>query len=471
MKKLSYIKIIAALGILTNSCNTDFDNDVSDTKIIQGEADFTRYVALGNSLTSGYRDGALYLDGQNESYPLIIAKQMQLAGGANVFEQPLMPDNIGGFSDLGINGKLALKNINGSLSPVPSTATSPFSILPAKAYQNLGVPGAKSYHLTAAGYGNSSGIAGFTASPYFARFATSATTSVLEDAVAQNPTFFSLWIGNNDVLGYATSGGDGSDPITPYSTFQAAYTKLVQELTKNGAKGIVATLPSVEDAPFFTTVPSQPFVAGRLSPEQINQLNAAYSDYNAGIEQAKSLGAITAEEAAQRKIVFVEGKTNGAVIIDKDLTNLSGSGIPSLRMTSSKDLLVLSASSVLSSGGGTSTALADKYVLTEKEKQNVITATEQFNALIKQLANTYNLAFFDASAKMKELNSNSGLIFDGVKYNTKFISGGAFSLDGIHLTGRGYAIIANEFIKTINNKYKSNLPQVNTNKYSGITFP
>jgi hypothetical protein len=33
--------------------------------------------------------------------------------------------------------------------------------------------------------------------------------------MSQKPTFFSLWIGNNDVLGYATTGGDGTDPITP----------------------------------------------------------------------------------------------------------------------------------------------------------------------------------------------------------------------------------------------------------------
>jgi hypothetical protein len=38
--------------------------------------------------------------------------------------------------------------------------------------------------------------------------------------LAQAPTFFSLWIGNNDVLGYATTGGDGSS-ITPSAGPQA----------------------------------------------------------------------------------------------------------------------------------------------------------------------------------------------------------------------------------------------------------
>ena len=72
---------------------------------------------------------------------------------------------------------------------------------------------------------------------------------------------------------------------------------------------------------------------------------------------------------------------------------------------------------------------------------------------------------------MKELGRASGIQFDGVKYTAKFVTGGSFSLDGVHLTGRGYAIIANEFIKSINRTYGSTLPQVNVNSYSGVTFP
>ena len=72
---------------------------------------------------------------------------------------------------------------------------------------------------------------------------------------------------------------------------------------------------------------------------------------------------------------------------------------------------------------------------------------------------------------MLELQKASGIQYDGVKYNAKFVTGGAFSLDGVHLTGRGYAVIANEFIIAINGKYNANLPKVNPNKYSGVKFP
>jgi len=81
------------------------------------------------------------------------------------------------------------------------------------------------------------------------------------------------------------------------------------------------------------------------------------------------------------------------------------------------------------------------------------------------------LAFVDANAKMVELGKNSGIQYNGVNYSTTFVTGGSFSLDGVHLTGKGYAVIANEFIKAINAKYKSNLRQVNPNNYSGVKFP
>ena len=72
---------------------------------------------------------------------------------------------------------------------------------------------------------------------------------------------------------------------------------------------------------------------------------------------------------------------------------------------------------------------------------------------------------------MVELSSTSGIRWNNVKYTAEFVTGGTFSLDGVHLTGRGAGLIANEFIKAINAKYGSNLPLTDINKYSGVAFP
>ena len=494
---------MAVLAVLSvTSCKTDFETDVADIAVTSGEADFSKYVALGNSLTSGYRDGTVYLDGQLESYPAMIAEQMQKAGGGT-FTQPLVPDNIGGFSNIpGFKGKLTLQVVNGALTPVYSTAVSTLDRLTGT-YNNMGVPGAKSFHLVANGYGNMAGLAAGTANPYFVRFASSATTSVLEDAKAQNPTFFSLWIGNNDVLSYATSGGVGtnqtgntnprtysSNDITDPNVLAGSIRAVLEGMKSVGAtKGVIANIPNVTSIPFFTTVP---YNAVPLDEAQATALNAQL------VGRLKPV--LTALGQGDRLKTLVVGQ-NPLLIKDETLTDLSaqitavltrngvsaalasfiGTTYGQARHTTNEDLVLLSTKPVINSKVtgvseqfnklGITYPLEDKHVLTKSEVAQVQTATNAYNTQIKALAEAYGLAFVDANAKMVELSKNSGIQYNGVSYSTTFVTGGSFSLDGVHLTGKGYAVIANEFIKAINAKYKSNLRQVNPNNYSGVKFP
>ena len=502
MKKV-FISSMAVLAVLSvTSCKTDFETDVVDITVTSGEADFSKYVALGNSLTSGYRDGAVYLDGQLESYPAMIAEQMQKAGGGT-FTQPLMPDNIGGFTNLpGFKGKLTLQVVNGALTPVYSTAVNALDRLTGT-YNNMGVPGAKSFHLVANGYGNMAGLASGTANPYFVRFASSSTASVLEDAMAQNPTFFSLWIGNNDVLSYATSGGVGtnqtgntnpatysSNDITDPNVLAGSIRTVLEGMKSVGAtKGVIANIPYVTSIPFFTTVP---YNAVPLDAASVTALNAQL------IGKLKPI--LTALGQGDRLKTLAVGQ-NPLLIKDETLTNLSAqitaaltnNGVPAAqasfigttygqaRHATSGDLILLSTKSAINAEAagvpapynkqGITYPLEDKYVLTKSEVAQVTTATNAYNTQIKALAEAYGLAFVDTNAKMVELGKSSGIQYNGVNYSTTFVTGGSFSLDGVHLTGKGYAVIANEFIKAINAKYKSNLRQVNPNNYSGVKFP
>ena len=502
MKKV-FISSMAVLAVLSvTSCKTDFETDVVDIAVTSGEADFSKYVALGNSLTSGYRDGTVYLDGQLESYPAMIAEQMQKAGGGT-FTQPLVPDNIGGFSNIpGFKGKLTLKVVNGALTPVYSTAVSTLDRLTGT-YNNMGVPGAKSFHLVANGYGNAAGMLSGTANPYFVRFASSSTASVLEDAKAQNPTFFSLWIGNNDVLSYATSGGVGtnqtgntnprtysSNDITDPNVLAGSIRTVLEGMKSVGAtKGVIANIPNVTSIPFFTTVP---YNAVPLDEAHAAALNTQL------VGRLKPV--LTALGQGDRLKTLVVGQ-NPLLIKDETMTDLSsqitavltrngvsaalasfiGTTYGQARHATSEDLILLSTKSVINTDVanvsdpfnklGITYPLEDKYVLTKSEVAEVQTATNAYNTQIKALAEAYGLAFVDANAKMVELGRSSGIQYNGVNYSTTFVTGGSFSLDGVHLTGKGYAVIANEFIKAINAKYKSNLRQVNPNNYSGVKFP
>ena len=501
-----------ALSLFAVSCDkTDFDQDVLDVQVTSGDADFSKYVALGNSLTSGYRDNALYIDGQNESFPSMIAEQMKRAGGGD-FKQPLMADNNGGLllgttqiadTKYYISGfvagtpTLSRANNNVATTNVLDKLTGPFN--------NLGVPGAKVAHLLAPGYGNPAGI-GSTANPYFVRFASSPSTSVIADFVAQNPTFFSLWIGNNDALLYALAGGDSTvETLTPADQFTAYYNMLISQIKATGAKGVVANIPNVTTIPNLTTVPHNPLTAAVLGGGNVSVGEATIDNLNASLYGP--LNQILSNfNAGDRIKPLSKTAANPLLIVDESLPNLGAqityaaqnSGNPTLmalatylgatygqaRQATAEDLVPLSSKDAIGTvqalpagipaslgARGIAYPFADKYVLTKTEVTEVNTTIAAYNTTIKAAAEANGYAFVDANAKMKELSSASGIQWDGVKFTAKFVTGGAFSLDGVHLTGRGYGIIANEFIKSINAKYRSNLPLVNPNKYSGITFP
>ena len=527
MKHINKLVLVALAATMFN-CSEDFEHPVEDIKITSGDADFSKYIALGNSLTSGYRDNALYKSGQENSYPNILAGQMKAAGGGE-FKIPYMPNDVGGFNNADFGGlfpgKLELKIVNGALTPVPSAPGAALdNVATAGPYQNMGVPGAKSYHLIAPGYGNPAGLKTIpaTANPYFVRFSNNPATSVVAQAVAQAPTFYSLWIGNNDVLGYATSGGVGVDhnetgsldaakyesgDISNVNVVKTSIATIVGAMKQGGAKGgVIANIPSVTAIPYFTTVPYAPLSPTNASfGPMIDQLNSTFAGLNKVFD---ALG------APERKIVFSKTAASAVVIKDKDLPDLSTAITTALikggqdaktaglfgliygqaRQATSKDLLVLTSSSVIgkvdtdrvkelmSMGvsqadagqlaiSGITYPLVDKYVLTAKETAKAEAAVTKFNAAIAEVANANGLALVDAYSEMKKLSSASGIKYYGQTYTTTFVSGGAFSLDGVHLTGNGYAIVANMFIDAINRKYHSTLRNVYPGGYPGIAIP
>lgn len=475
--------LLASLSFV--ACDSN-DDDVAEVEvpITPGTAVLTKYVALGDSFAAGYSDGALFKAGQANSYVNILAEQFIPAGGVAA-TSPLMSDDLGGFSNGGVQiPKFPTRVVFNGKAPVsvPGITATKITDHLAGQFSNMGVPGAKSYHLIAPGYGNLNGVFAIpaTASPYFARFSSSPTTTILADALAQNPTFFSLWIGGNDVLGYATNGGvsksqdpDKGDDITPTATFDFAYNTLVTKLTEKGAKGIVANLPYVTTLPYFTTVPYNPVV---LDAAKAAQLNAGYAQYNGGLLKMVENKLLTPEEASRRVIKFVAGN-NPVVIEDSYLTNLSAYMVPSYRQVTKADLVVLLARSFIGTvvGGdptkinGVSVPLSDQWVLSKDEVMEVQVATDSYNKTISAVAETKGLAFVDAKAAMVQL-STTGVRFGNYHMTGAYVTGGAFSLDGVHPSPRGYAYIANLFVNAINSKFGATLRTADIGKYP-IQYP
>ena len=485
-------KWLLLVSLTFAACNSD-DNTTTEVidssdglPLTSGTADFANYVALGDSFAAGFSDNALFIKGQQGAYTNIIAQQFALITNAT-FKTPLTNDNIGGLLLGGtvISGPRLYFNGKAPV-PVEGVPTTEVTAHLSGNFNNLGVPGARSYHLVAPGYGNVAGVATGKANPYFARFASSPNTTVLADAIAQSPTFFSLWIGGNDVLGYATSGGSGKDQtgnmdpstysgsdITDPTVFKTVYTNIINGLTAKGAKGVIANLPNITSLPYFTTVPYNPVA---LPADKAAQLNAGYATYNGGLQQMKALGLLTADEVAKRTVNFVAGN-NAVVVEDSYLTNLSAYGLPSYRQATKDDLVVLTAMSFIGTlvnedptkVNGVSVPLADKWVLTKDEVGEVAKATKSYNETIKEVATAKNLAILDTEILMTQI-AGAGISANGFTMKSTFVTGGTFSLDGVHPSPRGYALIANKFIEAINAKYGSNLNGVNIGNYP-IMFP
>lgn len=485
-------KWLLLVSLTFAACNSD-DNTTTEVvnssdgqPLTSGSADFTKYVALGDSFAAGFSDNALFIKGQQGAYTNIIGQQFALITNA-AFTTPLTNDNIGGLLLGGAVISGPRLYLNGKTpTPVDGVPTTEVTAHLSGPFNNFGVPGARSYHLVAPGYGNVAGVAMGKANPYFARFASSPTTTVLADAIAQSPTFFSLWIGGNDVLGYATSGGTGKDQtgnmdpttysgsdITDPTVFKTVYTNIINGLTAKGAKGVIANLPNITSLPYFTTVPYNPV---GLTAEKAAQLNSGYATYNGGLQQMKALGLLTADEVTRRTVNFVTGN-NPVVIEDSYLTNLSAYGLPSYRQATKDDLVVLTAMSFIGTPvnndptkvNGVSVPLADKWVLTKDEIGEVAKATKLYNETIKEVATAKNLAMLDTETLMTQI-AGAGISANGFTMKSTFVTGGTFSLDGVHPSPRGYALIANKFIEVINAKYGSNLNGVNIGNYP-VMFP
>ncbi|MFD2719236.1 SGNH/GDSL hydrolase family protein [Hymenobacter monticola] len=481
----SSLPALALLGLVLGGCQPELDQPTASA----GSADFSRYIAVGNSLTAGFSDNGLYREGQLNSYPSILAQQFAQVGGGP-FVQPLFTEaqskGSGYVQLLGFTPATATalsSPITGTVAGNGgrSTATSAPYTKFLDPINNLGVPGIRMSDILTPGYGSLAG------NPYFERITPDATPlqtylqRVQATVASIKPTFFTEWLGNNDVLGYATAGGAvASSGITPATTFAVNTSYVLDALTAGGAKGVVATIPDVTNIPFFTAVgPSfranldlnkvptaAPFVytTGVLAP---GQANTRVSTTIASVRDANGTGNLLLTLTAS-PYVSLYGRPSGKYW--RDFYRQATGAAPTGPAFSGFLTAIGVTDTTKGFGQATENPFPSTLVLDGTEQTNVTSATNNFNATLTAAANTRQLAIFDSNAFFRGV-AQGGYVTNGVNNTAGFISGNLFSLDGVHPTPRGYAVIANEMMKVINAKYGSSLRQVDANSYRGVLFP
>ncbi len=456
MKK---IYTIGAIAVLFAACKPNVN---VTTPPSAGDVVFTNYMAIGCSYTSGYADSSLTVSGQLNSYPERIFEQLETIksgyGANGPFIQPLVTGDNGYPTAKFVLG--TLHRCDGTLSMGPIRNPLPLDSNGSWHYvntvnngqiNNIAVP-----YIRVADYP----VAGYTAlNKYAKRFFYNPATRPLDELYSRvynlHPTFFTLWLGVNDVLGYALAGGQGvgnglalpvtlniynKEDITPYQVFADIYDSIITAASSTSSAGALLNIPDITALPFFTTIPSDGLVIERQSFADSLHANYASSGFN---------------------IIFQEGRNQ---FIIKDNDNQTRQSVPG-------ELLLLSTplDSITCAGWGSTKPIPREYVLTTDELQFIRTAVDRFNGNIKQQCILRKLAYVDINAFMKTLST--GFAYNGIKYSTEYITGGAFSLDAVHLNPRGNALLANYVINTINTFYHSTVPLTDANKYPGIKFP
>ena len=445
MKKITYSSIALLIFSSVVSCKPKIEAPEAS----MGSVDGSRYVAIGTNNTAGYANDALSAYGQENNYTAILAEQFNAVATIE-FKQPLISSssvgiNTKGQSSLKLGYKTDCKGVTG-LSPVRIAGTGDFTQLLNQfatfgRVNNLGVPGLSALAVNVAGYGNSAnGVGNFN--PYFSRFASNeVSSSVLSDAAAINPTFFTIMLGDDDILAFAKSGGtNGGIPAASGAAgvgFSGSLEEVITTLSGNGAHGVIANIPDVTEYPYFNTIPYNGLKTDASTTATLNALG---------------LG-----------INFIVG--------DNPFTMEDPSAPNGFRQLLPGELVLLSVplDSIKCSAMGSAFPLRDEFVLTLDEIDEIKTKIDQYNNVIQSTASTYGLAIADVNLMVTQLKT--GTVYNGVAMSATFVTGGAYSLDGLQLNPIGQALLANQFIKAINTQFNAAIPFANVTKYSGIIFP
>lgn len=383
----------------------------------RGEADFTRYVALGDSYGAGVSNGSIVISHQLWSYPSVIARQVGIPicgpdPGCIGFQQPLV-------SQPGIGPELVLQSISPLvIGPKAAEQGAPINLMLQRPYNNLSVPGFRVGNLlTTTGAEQGSGAA---------QFILRGQAPAVHQALALNPTFISIWIGGNDVLG----GVLAADPavMTPIEAFRTSYAQVLDTLIAGAPNAgmVTGTISNPILIPFATTVPP----------------------------------------------VLVNPATNQPVLGPDGLpiffiADLGGGVIGQLTPGS---LVTLSATPFLSTGYGIPPQLAPMFpqlpdagkplpagvVITAAEAAAIVARANEVNDAIREIAAARDIPVVEYDELFADILD--GINFAGIELDASFITGGIFSLDGFHLTDIGYTLFANEMIETINEEYGTRIP-------------
>ncbi len=391
----------ALLAALLGGCAPDTPHSPDVT--LTGDDWFFRYQAVGSSMTAGFMDGGLMLDGQLGSYPALIARQMGKSvavSSSAAFTQPYIARPGIGVTPVPAGFKAGCLYWTGTgvallgttpEAQVPQLAL--MALLPS-AYGNLAVPAATTRDVLQALSATDSQVPGNAYFNLILRNPTFGNVTMLNQTIYRRPTLVTLWIGAEEILNAAATGAPALGVnLTPGSLFGDMFDQIVESLQiaieQGGGEApliVAGNLPALVDIPYF--MPKTLF------------------DYVA----TEGEGTVPTVEADAVYVRFPA------------LSYLGGGGTP---------------------------PLGPEWTLSAAEAFTVDSLIESYNTNIASVCGERGVPVVDLGALFAELNEEGMEGLTGGLYPLGNADT-AFSLDGIHPNNRGHGLIANAFIAAIN---------------------
>jgi len=412
------IVFAAGLGLvfLVAACQNDVLNSPG-VPPYAGGAMFQRYVAMGNSITAGFQSGGINDSTQRRSYAVLVAGVMR----GDRFYYPSLtnpgcpPPYTNVFTQTRIIG-------DGTTCFFRNPALPPY-------VSNVAVPGAEALDLLQNGPG-----AGTNSNALTQLFLGGRTQ--IQAMMAAQPTFVSVWAGNNDVLGAATSSTNGGDStlITPAATVQTEYTQIADAVEGTGAGALLIGVANVTALPFFSQGATYWAIKNGLVPGASFPATFTVSNNCAPIA--------TGIPGARGDSVLVPFPYGGALL---------GAASPPFNQARNLDCADTVAA-----------------IVVPAELRKLVGAVLAYNAADSTIASQRGWAWLNPNPTLDSLRA----IPTQVAPFPAFTTGGAptpcanspfglaFSCDGVHPSSATHVIIARHVVQAINATYGSAIPAI-----------
>jgi lysophospholipase L1-like esterase len=371
---------------------------------------FTRYVSLGNSITAGFQSAGINDSTQLQSYANLLAGQMQTPFFMPLMNRPGCPPPI----DTLFRASGTPHRVGGGIAT--TCALRKPQPVPPPYINDVAVPGAEvidgTSNLDTAS--NSNALTTF--------FLGGLTQTQMMDRVS--PTFVTVWLGNNDVLGAATYGPNAGDTtqITDSTHFANRYKAVLDSIdaTPASGKGVLIGVANVTLIPFFSQ--------GQVYFAIKNTTTNFPTNFLVGPNCApSSLG----------------GKGDSVLVPFQ-----FGLGLIGLARANPGNTYTLTCT--------------ETQTVQPRELVRLTQAVTQYNALIQAQATARGYAYVNPNALFTALPPGSIPPFPTTSGAASVTApfGNYFSRDGVHPTGLSHKLIANALIAAINAKYNTSLAAI-----------